>query len=83
MEKDMYSCRQTKFKNKKIKFVQICKRFCRAQLYYDFTLKTYINLLNSMLSKTLDVMIKVKQLFFENYLLLLHIAVLRSFYLIA
>ena len=35
------------------------------------TLKTYINLLNSMLSRTLRIMFKVKQLFAKNYLLLL------------
>ena len=36
-------------------------------------MKSYNNLLNSMLSRTLGVMFKVKQLFTKNYLLLLHI----------
>ena len=34
-------------------------------------MRTYINLLNSMLSRTLGVMFQVKQLFTKNYLLLL------------
>ena len=38
-----------------------------------YTLKTYFNSLNSMLSRTLSVMFKVKQLFTKNYLVLLHI----------
>ena len=45
----------------------------QSQLYDDFTLKTYINLLNSTLSKTLGVMFSVKHLFTKNYLLLLHL----------
>ena len=44
-----------------------------TSLYDDFTFKTYINLLHSMLSRTQGAMFKVKLLFAKNYLLLLHI----------
>ena len=44
---------------------------------FNFTmtshLKLILNLLDSMLSRTLGVIFKVKQLFTQNYLLLLHI----------
>ena len=43
--------------------------YCRVYLYDNFTLKTKVNLLSSMLSRTQGVMFKVKQLFTKNYLL--------------
>ena len=39
-------------------------------------MKTYVNLLNYMLSRTLGVMFKVKQFLTKNYLLLLRITLL-------
>ena len=57
----------------KFKFFKFISDTAKSKLYDNFTLKTYINLLNSLLSRTLGVMFKVKQLITKNYLLLLHI----------
>ena len=47
--------------------------FAEFNLNGDVKLKTYVNLLHSMLSRIQSAILKVKQLFTKNYVLLLHI----------
>ena len=69
MEKDMHTNIVQKKKSNSYKFIcDIAET--------NFTSKTYIHLLNSILSKTLCVMFTVEQLFTKNYLFF---CTLRSF----
>ena len=76
MEKDINT---NKFRNKKSNSYEFISDIAESNFFNDFALKTWINLLNFMLSRILVVMFKVKQLFAINYLLVLLITLLSSF----
>ena len=70
MEKDTYT---NKFRNKKSNFYKFINDNAKSNFTMTLHSKLILNLLHSMLSRTLDVMFKVKQLFTKNYLLFLRI----------
>ena len=72
IEREMYTCKI--FRTKKSNSEKFNNDIAESNFYDDFTFKTHINLLHSMLSRTLTVMFKAKKLrvFTKNYLLLLH-----------
>ena len=63
---------QIKFRNKKSSSYKFISDIEESNFTITSHSKLILNLLQSMLSKTLGVMFVVKQLFTNNYLLLLH-----------